>query len=75
MPNLRKLTKPRAKSVVGGDTETPAGVFTTEFWLTVTGMVLICLLAIFDGLDVDVAAGAIAGGAGLYSVSRGLAKQ
>lgn len=51
-----------------------AGVYTSEFLLSVVGMISLVALVIFGDLEAEWAAMAIAAGSGLYSVGRGIAK-
>lgn len=67
MPNpLTDLEAPRSSA---------PGVFTSEFWLTVVGVVAILTLALTSNVEGEWAGTAIAGATGLYGLSRGLAKR
>lgn len=62
---------------VTATTETKPGVYTTEFWITLFGSVLsaVDLLGVADLVPDKYSAIALAVIGGLYSVSRGFAKQ
>lgn len=52
----------------------PRGVFTTEFWLTITTLIAASILAALGTISPELWAGVAGLSGGTYSISRGLAK-
>lgn len=72
-----KIATPRVKGTTdsGEEIMTPAGIMTSEFWLTVAGIVAVLVLVLTDEIAGDVGATMIGGATGLYAVGRGIAKR
>jgi hypothetical protein len=60
---------------LGGDgLETKTGTQTTEFWLTIVGMLINGILMAMKVMPIEIGAPLLTGGGAVYALSRGVAK-